>query len=88
MVVGEEVIFEALVEVPVGVGAIVKAEWDFDGAGDYPVVDALTEPSTGTGRSFATPSTLPARISGGAGVGSAPGQPPPTAELQEMLQDE
>jgi hypothetical protein len=39
VMVGEEVIFEALAEVPVGAGAIVKVEWDFEGAGDYPVVD-------------------------------------------------
>jgi hypothetical protein len=39
VLVGEEVAFEALAEVPVGAGALVKVEWDFEGAGDYPVVD-------------------------------------------------
>jgi hypothetical protein len=28
--------FCALVEVPVGAGTIVAAEWDFEGAGDFP----------------------------------------------------
>ena len=37
--VAEVVAFEALVEVPVGAGSIVYAEWDFEGAGDYPVVE-------------------------------------------------
>jgi hypothetical protein len=35
--VGEPVRFEAVVEVPPGAGTVVHAEWDFDGAGDYPV---------------------------------------------------
>jgi len=37
--VGESVAFSALVEVPPGAGTIVAAEWDFDGCGDYPVVE-------------------------------------------------
>ena len=40
--VGEPVAFSALVEVPPGAGTIVAAEWDFDGRGDYPVVEPLT----------------------------------------------
>ncbi len=35
--VGETVEFEAAIEVPVGTGVVVTAEWDFEGAGDYPV---------------------------------------------------
>ncbi|HEV2243394.1 MAG TPA: hypothetical protein VGR98_20280 [Streptosporangiaceae bacterium] len=40
--VGEPVAFSALVEVPPGAGTIVAAEWDFDGHGDYPVVEPFT----------------------------------------------
>ena len=36
--VGDTVEFSALVEVPPGAGTIVGAEWDFEGAGDFPVV--------------------------------------------------
>ena len=36
--VGDVVEFSALVEVPPGAGTIVGAEWDFEGAGDFPVV--------------------------------------------------
>ncbi|HEY6308369.1 MAG TPA: hypothetical protein VI488_18135 [Candidatus Angelobacter sp.] len=35
--VGETVDFAALIDVPPGAGAVVAAEWDFEGAGDYPV---------------------------------------------------
>lgn len=34
--VGEDVEFQATVEVPPGTGTIVTAEWDFEGAGDFP----------------------------------------------------
>jgi hypothetical protein len=40
--VGEPVAFAALIEVPPGAGTIVAAEWDFDGRGDYPVVEPFT----------------------------------------------
>ena len=40
--VGETVRFSALVEVPPGTGTIVAAEWDFEGSGDFPVVEPLT----------------------------------------------
>jgi len=36
--VGEVVEFSALVEVPVGAGTVVAAEWDFEGVGDFPEV--------------------------------------------------
>jgi hypothetical protein len=42
VVVGEAVAFSALVEVPPGGGTVVAAEWDFEGRGDYPVVEAFT----------------------------------------------
>jgi len=38
--VGAPVRFEAVVEVPPGAGTVVAAEWDFDGAGDYPLVES------------------------------------------------
>jgi hypothetical protein len=37
--VGEAVEFVAVIDVPPGAGVIVGAEWDFDGAGEYPVVE-------------------------------------------------
>jgi hypothetical protein len=37
--VGEPVRFEAVVDVPPGAGTVVAAEWDFDGAGEYPYVE-------------------------------------------------
>lgn len=37
--VGEKVEFTAVIEVPPGAGTIVGAEWDFEGAGDYPVAE-------------------------------------------------
>ena len=39
--VGEPVAFAAVVEVPPGAGTIVAAEWDFEGHGDFPVVEAF-----------------------------------------------
>jgi hypothetical protein len=33
---GEDVQFTADIEVPAGTGTIVTAEWDFEGAGDFP----------------------------------------------------
>ncbi|MBV8691956.1 MAG: PKD domain-containing protein, partial [Actinobacteria bacterium] len=34
---GDAVTFDALIEVPLGAGAVVEAKWDFDGTGEYPV---------------------------------------------------
>ena len=34
---GAEVTFQAIAEVPRGTGEIVSVEWDFDGAGVFPV---------------------------------------------------
>ena len=36
---GDDVRFEAHIEVPVGAGGIVAVEWDFDGTGTFPVVE-------------------------------------------------
>ncbi len=35
--VGDTVTFTATIEVPPGAGKVVSTEWDFEGAGDYPV---------------------------------------------------
>jgi len=40
--VDEPVAFSALVEVPPGTGTIIAAEWDFEGDGDFPVVEPFT----------------------------------------------
>jgi hypothetical protein len=37
--VGEPVAFSAVIEVPPGAGTVVGAEWDFEGQGDFPVVE-------------------------------------------------
>jgi hypothetical protein len=38
--VGELAEFAAFIEVPLGAGTVVVAEWDFDGSGDYAVSEA------------------------------------------------
>jgi hypothetical protein len=38
---GQTVTFHADIEVPSKTGVIVKAEWDFEGTGDYPVVSEI-----------------------------------------------
>jgi hypothetical protein len=60
--VGEPVRFDAVVEVPRGAGTVVAAEWDFDGAGDYPLVESRfdgseTRVSFGTTYAFSQPGT-------------------------------
>jgi hypothetical protein len=62
VVVGDTVEFSAMVEVPPGAGTIVAAEWDFEGAGDFPVAEPETDGSAsrlGLRRSYAfnTPGT-------------------------------
>jgi hypothetical protein len=37
--VGETVQFAGIIDVPPGTGSVVGAEWDFEGAGDYPVAE-------------------------------------------------
>ncbi|MEM2573936.1 MAG: hypothetical protein QXF77_05935 [Candidatus Jordarchaeales archaeon] len=44
--VGEPVEFSAVIEVPPGAGYVISAEWDFEGAGDFPVVENLNTPRT------------------------------------------
>jgi len=50
---GDTVTFGALLEVPPGGGSIVGAEWDFDGSGEYPVVEEGLDGSD-TRRQFTT----------------------------------
>lgn len=42
--VGKPVTFSAVIEVPQDTGRVVAAEWDFEGAGNFPVVEQLTRP--------------------------------------------
>ncbi len=44
--VGETVEFSAVIEVPPGAGTVVAAEWDFEGAGDYPVTEQFDATSS------------------------------------------
>jgi hypothetical protein len=41
--VGTPVTFSAVVEVPPNTGKVIAAEWDFEGAGNYPVSAQLTD---------------------------------------------
>ena len=40
--VGEPVTFTAVIEVPPHTGAVVAAEWDFEGAGTFPVAGTFS----------------------------------------------
>ena len=54
--VGDTVTFEAAAEVPPGAGTLVRAEWDFDGSGAWPIVDDVvdgTDASVSLSRSHA-----------------------------------
>jgi hypothetical protein len=42
---GAAVTFDAVIEVPPGAGQLVTAEWDFEGAGTYPVAQPIEPPS-------------------------------------------
>ena len=41
---GQQVTFTARIETPPNTGKIILAEWDFMGAGDYPVADNISKP--------------------------------------------
>jgi hypothetical protein len=41
--VGQPVSFSAIIEVPLNTGRVVAAEWDFEGAGNFPVVAQLSK---------------------------------------------
>ncbi|MFX1346999.1 MAG: hypothetical protein ACFFAI_18070, partial [Promethearchaeota archaeon] len=60
--VGETVEFSGVIEAPPDAGSIVSAEWDFEGAGDYPVKQPLndtksTRVKVKTTYAFSKPST-------------------------------
>jgi len=58
---GEPVTFTATIEVPPGAGKVVSAEWDFEGAGNFPVAEPLASPgeriSLEASHSYAQPGT-------------------------------
>jgi hypothetical protein len=41
--VGDNVAFDAVIDSPADAGSIVRAEWDFEGAGDFPMVGDLKD---------------------------------------------
>jgi hypothetical protein len=45
--VGQPVTFSGVIEVPPHTGKVVEAEWDFEGAGDYPVPGQLQTDASG-----------------------------------------
>jgi hypothetical protein len=59
--VNEPVAFTAIIEVPPNAGKVVAAEWDFEGAGDYPLAVRLDTPqsvvSLSTTHSYSDPGT-------------------------------
>ncbi|HEY7134392.1 MAG TPA: hypothetical protein VIB48_04935 [Acidimicrobiia bacterium] len=62
--VGDAVEFEGVIDVPPGAGTVVAAAWDFEGTGDYPVVEPFDDVSSSSSRvrltqsySFAEPGT-------------------------------
>jgi hypothetical protein len=60
--IGEQVKFAATVEVPANTGQIVAAEWDFDGAGTFPVketIDKTNSNSSGTSVTLTTTHAFP-----------------------------
>jgi hypothetical protein len=66
--VGEPVAFAATVEAPPGAGAVVAAEWDFEGLGDYPDPAAVGTPqprvSLSATHAYARPGTYFAVLRG------------------------
>ena len=64
VVVGESVEFSGVIEVPPGAGTVVRVEWDFEGSGDYPVVQqfddtdsAFARTTVGATYAFSEPGT-------------------------------
>jgi hypothetical protein len=62
--VGQAVEFTAVIEAAPGSGTVVAAEWDFEGAGDYPVAEKFDDTNSSFARvslktthSFAKPGT-------------------------------
>jgi hypothetical protein len=58
---GQTVQFTGTIEVPPGTGSVVRAEWDFEGKGDFPVASELTDErakvSVRASHAFARPGT-------------------------------
>ena len=48
--VGEPVELSVEIEVPSGAGVVVGAEWDLEGAGDFPVVEEFDDPASSSTR--------------------------------------
>ena len=48
--VGDQVAFSAVIEVPAGAGVVVGAEWDFDGSGDFAVVEPFEDATSSMAR--------------------------------------
>jgi len=48
--VGEPVEFTAVIEVPPGVGTVVAAKWDFEGAGNFPVAEQFDDTNSSFSR--------------------------------------
>jgi hypothetical protein len=44
--VGKRVAFSAVIEVPPNTGKVVAAQWDFEGAGDFPVAAQIRQPAS------------------------------------------
>jgi hypothetical protein len=58
--VGAEVEFTAVIQAPPGAGPVVRAEWDFEGAGQYPLTSSFTPAehvATSARFAFETPGT-------------------------------
>lgn len=79
--VGQPVRFTGTITAPPGAGRVIKAEWDFEGAGDYPVSAAISGKS-GTAKatvsasySFAKPGTYFVALRGYAQRADARGTP-------------
>jgi hypothetical protein len=59
--VGQPVTFQGMIEVPPGTGQVVKAEWDFEGAGDYPVAGEIKTNASGAQATTAATHTFSKR---------------------------
>jgi hypothetical protein len=44
--VGKPVEFSAVIEAPPNTGKVVAAQWDFEGAGDFPDASRITDPAS------------------------------------------
>ncbi len=76
---GQPVSFTGTIEAPPGTGHVIKAEWDFEGKGDYPVSAAIAggsaKATVATSYSFARPGTYFAVLRGYSQRADAKGTP-------------